>query len=103
MNHWKKSTLRICGKLALKHSITNELCVFGKYGEIYQQDSGTITVLINNGQILNKHLKHLLPEKTKYKQDDEMQITVPEAEFDKWSKIIRRGNTVSQLKIANKI
>ena len=84
-NYWKiPDEPEFIGKhKALKHKKTRELCLFGKYGEIWMAGVDKIGVLIKSSRVASRYLgkSGVL--------GDEFVIKLPLKELDKWIKILK--------------
>jgi hypothetical protein len=87
MSAWYKSTKgRIGRHKAIVHSTTGELCIVGRYGEIWVHSDTHFAAVITSARISKKHL----PKASHPVQaGDETLIRFPIADLTKWTKILR--------------
>ena len=65
----------------IKHRITKELCLVGKYGEIWMYDENTCRAVITSAQVANRYLQPTVP----CRRGDEAIITFPLSDVVLWA------------------
>lgn len=99
---WKYKADRVFDKPALRHSITDELVIFGKLGNIYPAaSSNEFVVVLTDLALLKKHCKQFFPKRHKFVEGDEYQFTVNAAKFKEYYSLIRPVAPIDQLKLAS--
>ncbi len=83
---------------AIKHRITGELALEGKYGSIWMFNATTCKALITSGVIINRYTN----PSEKYKTGEHRLIKFPLADLPKWVEILHvKNNRKSMIKKAN--
>lgn len=102
MKHWIDKKDRINGKPALRHSLTGELSIFGKLGEIYPGpfEEGLV-VILKDGSLIKKEFKERFTKDTKFEKDMEFQGAIHISEFEYYYRLIKPVAPIDQLKLAN--
>lgn len=91
---WYKPTEEqyIFGVAAIKHKLTKELCIFGKRGQIWQNNDNTFKVLINSGT-----------QHPKKRTQDELVLTLDKSYIKEYTKFIKMPiNVGRQVTLAKK-
>jgi len=84
-NRWliPETPVFIGDKKALKHKTTQEACLFGQYGEIWEYANDKIGLLITSTKIAGKYFK------TRGSLGDEFFFIRPLSELSKYARILK--------------
>lgn len=91
MSEWRKTGIKMGGFLCIKHKITSELCLSGKWGEIWlnSNDPRNMYSCFSSGRISTSRLSKSLGLKANIKDHSEAKFTFPEAFLPKAIKILQ--------------
>lgn len=84
-NQWTETKETFLGRPCLRHSVTNELAIYGKYGEIYLNNSSTCKARVWSP----KKTGIQPPEGYKWRSGDETVITFDNSELVKYIKLLK--------------
>lgn len=102
---WQYTNELLFGIKCYKHSITDELAIIGKYGEIWMYDNDTAYVLVRNSpksRLLDvlSIVELSIPDDTKFTKEDEYIFKLPKSDIDKVLDILKmRYRNVSHLEL----
>ena len=92
---WRVAEEKIGKWCAIKHSRSGELCLAGRYGEIWISSPTTYKAVITNARVANKHFG------TALKQGEEMLHEFPITELSRWVKLLKIARQrVTMIKLA---
>lgn len=87
MTAWYKSTKGRIGRYkAIAHHTTGELCIVGRYGEIWVHSDTHYAAVITSARISKKYLPK---EQHPVQAGDETLIRFPNEDLPKWTKILK--------------